>query len=562
MFSVLRQLLFASIVSAIAASSLVAQAPLSLPPDADRAAEAINRPVIEAPIRFLADDLLEGRGPATTGDRIARLYLENQLREMGYEPGAPDGSYQQRIDLVGVTAELPPVWSFATRGGNIDLKHWDDFIGGSGVQRTESKIDGAELVFAGYGIEAPEYKWNDFKGANLKGKVLVMLNNDPDWDPSLFEGNRRLYYGRWTYKYESAARQGAAGAIIIHTTPSAGYPWQVVQTSWSGRQFELPAEGEPRVEMRAWVTEAAARQLMSSAGFDLDSLVRATHDRKFKPVPLGIRTSIRFPNKVETLQSANVIGLLRGSDPVLRNQVVIFTAHHDHLGVGAPKNGDAIYNGALDNASGVGQILAVAHAFKALEKPPKRSVMFLFVAGEEQGLLGSTWFAQHPTFPAGKIVANINADGGNIWGRTRDVTLIGSGKSSLDEIAKTLVARQHRVLKEDQFPDRGFYYRSDQFALAKIGVPALYFDSGTDFVDHDAAWGKEQIETWERRNYHQPSDQVEDSWNYDGMIEDAKLSFLAGLSIAGSDTMPAWKAGDEFEAARRKALADASSAAP
>lgn len=562
MYPSLPRLILFSIACALTVTSLVAQSGLPLPPDADRAAQSINRAMIEAPVRFLADDLLEGRGPATTGDRLARLYLENQLRQMGYEPGAADGSYQQVIDLVGLTAQLPPAWTFSTRGGNIDLKRWDDYIGGSGVQRAESKIDGAELVFVGYGIEAPEYKWNDFKKANLKGKVLVMLNSDPDWDPSLFEGNRRLYYGRWSYKYESAARQGAAGAVIIHTTPSAGYPWQVVQTSWSGRQFELPAGSEPRVEMRAWVTENAARQLMTAAGFDFDKLVQSAHDRKFKPVPLGIKTSIAFPNKVETLQTANVIGLLRGSDPVLRDQVVIFTAHHDHLGVGAAKNGDAIYNGALDNASGVGQILAVAHAFKALAKPPKRSVMFLFVAGEEQGLLGSTWFAQHPTFAPGKMAANVNADGGNIWGRTRDVTLIGSGKSSLDETASALVARQNRVLKTDQFPDRGFYYRSDQFALAKIGVPALYFDSGTEFVDHEPGWGKEQIETWERKNYHQPSDQVEDSWNYDGMIEDARLSFLAGLVIAESNTMPAWNAGDEFEAARLKAIAEATSGTP
>jgi len=386
--------------------------------------------------------------------------------------------------------------------------------------------------------------------------VLLMLNNDPDWDPGLFAGTTRLYYGRWVYKYESAARQGAAGAIIIHTTPSAGYPFQVVQTSWSGEQVELPAESEPRLQTRAWMTEDAARELVKLSGKDLDQLRDAAKSKDFKPVPLGVTTSFAFTNKIKRSTTANVYGVLKGSDPKLSDQYVVYTAHHDHLGVGAPDaTGDKIYNGAVDNASGVATVLAIGKAFKALPTPPRRSVMLLFVAAEEQGLLGSKYFALHPTIPPGKMAVNINFDSGNIWGRTRDVTYIGKGKSSLDAVLETAAAAQGRSVTGDQFPDRGSFYRSDQFNFAKIGVPAFYFDSGTDFIGKPVGWGKEQKEHYEATSYHQPSDQINDSWNFDGMIEDAQLGFWAGLDVASADAMPTWTAGDEFEGARKTALA-------
>jgi Zn-dependent M28 family amino/carboxypeptidase len=530
---------------------------LPLPPNAERAAQAIDRGSLEAPIRYLADDLLEGRGPASRGDQLARLYLQTTLELLGYAPGGPNGAWQQPFDIVGVNATMPDTWDFKAGSETVSLKRSDDYIAASGVQSERAVIAEAPVVFVGYGIQAPEYQWDDFKGMDLKGKVLLMLNNDPDWDPKLFEGKRRLYYGRWTYKYESGARQGAAGVIILHTTPSAGYPWQVVQTSWSGEQFSLPvAPSEPQIQVKGWATEEATRRLLKAAGKDLDQLIQSAHRRDFKPVPLGITTSLTLPNKVERVKTANVAGLLKGSDPKLRDEVVVVTAHHDHLGVGKPdKNGDTIYNGAIDNAAGDAQVLAIARAFAALPERPRRSILILFVAAEEQGLLGSQYYAEHPTFPAGRIAANINYDGGNVGGKTRDLTYIGLGKSSLDRVVKAVAARQGRRVEGDQFPDRGFFYRSDQFNFAKIGVPAFYLNAGTDFIGRPKDWGKEQHEDYEAHRYHQPSDQFDPKWTYDGMIQDAQLGFYVGLSIAQDVKLPAWNPGDEFEAARKKALA-------
>jgi Zn-dependent M28 family amino/carboxypeptidase len=538
-------------------AALLALIPVAAPaaPKSDAAA-TITRESLEAPIRFLADDLLEGRGPASRGDRLAQLYLANTLELLGFEPGAGNGGYIQPVDVIGITAEVPKTWEFRGKGGAVlPLKYWDQFIAASGVQKDRSVIDGAEVVFVGYGIRAPEFQWDDYKGADLKGKVLLMMNNDPDWDPKLFEGNRRLYYGRWRYKYDSAAAQGAAGAIIIHTTPSAGYGWQVIQSSWTGEQFELPDEGKPRIQVAGWTTEDAARALAKLGGFDLDALRKQAQSRDFKPVPLGVTTSLTLANKIAKVQTANVAGLLPGSDPALKDEVVIYTAHHDHLGIGEPdKSGDKIYNGAVDNASGVAEVLAIARAFNALPEPPKRSVLFLFVAAEEQGLLGSEYYAKHPTFAPGKIAANLNYDSGNIFGRTTDLTYIGFGKSSLDAVVKSAAAEQGRTVVGDQFPDKGSFYRSDQFNFAKIGVPAIYLKNGTHFRGKPDAWGKETLEAWEAAHYHQASDQLTPDWNYDGMIEDARLGFAAGLAIANDPKLPTWTPGDEFEAARRAAL--------
>jgi Zn-dependent M28 family amino/carboxypeptidase len=538
-------------------TAFAAAAPAPVPPAVEQAGRSyITRDSLQASIRFLGSDGLEGRGPGTRGDQLARLYLATQLEGLGLQPGGPNGQWQQPVDLVGIKGQFPKTWSFQGKKARADLAWREDYIATSGQQADNVAIDDAELVFVGYGIEAPEFKWNDFKGVNLKGKVLVMMNNDPDWDPNLFAGKRRLYYGRWDYKYESAARQGAVGALIIHTTESAGYPWQVVQSSWGGEQFELPAQSEARIQLKGWITEAATRRLLQSSGYELDKLIAAAHTRAFKPVPLGIRTSIAFTNKLSRVQSANVAGLLPGSDPRLADQVVVFSAHHDHFGIGEPDaTGDRIYHGAVDNASGCAQVLAMARAFSTLADKPRRSLLFLFVAGEERGLLGSKYYALHPTFPAGKIAADINFDGGNIFGRTRDVTLVSAGKASLDQVADAVARWQGRVIKPDQFPDRGYYYRSDQFAFAKIGVPALFFDSGTDFIGRPPQWGRQQIETWELKKYHQPGDKLDDTWNFDGMIEDAQLGFYSGWLIAQADAMPSWNPGDEFEAARKKALA-------
>ena len=524
-------------------------------PDAEQALSEITAEFMRDLIVEISSDAYEGRGPGSAGDKKARDYLIAEMREIGLEPGSADGTWEQPFELIGVTTDQPESWTFSNDGNDLTLAQWDDFIVSSGVQSPTASVEGAELVFVGYGIQAPEYEWDDFKDADLEGKVLLIMNNDPDWDPALFGGDTRLWYGRWDYKYLSAAKQGAAGAIIIHTTPSAGYPFQVVQTSWTGEQFELPAGDEPRNQVNAWVTEDAAKRLVAAAGHDLDALREAAYNRDFVPVPLGITTSVSMDVNINRVETANVLGLIPGSDPELADEVVIYTAHHDHLGIGTPnEDGDAIYNGAMDNASGVAQILAIARAMKALPKAPRRSTLFALVGAEEQGLLGSKWYAANPTFPAGKIAANLNYDGGNIWGDTHDLTFIGLGKSSIDEIVTLIAEEQGRVVKPDQYADRGYFYRSDQFSFAKIGVPAMYLDTGTDFVDRPADWGRQQVNNYTNVHYHQPSDEFDPSWNFSGMIEDATLGFWAGLAIGNADEMPTWVPGDEFEAARLKAI--------
>jgi Zn-dependent M28 family amino/carboxypeptidase len=536
-----------------------AQSPVSA--EATTAAAQISADYLRDQITKFSADEFEGRGPATPADTKARQYLVDQLQAIGFAPGGD--TYQQSFDVVGVTAAMPKQWSFKKGGKNVSFKWWDQYIAGSGVQAEKGSIKNAEVVFVGYGIQAPEYGWDDFKGQDLKGKVLVMLNSDPDWDPQLFGGDTRLYYGRWIYKYESAARQGAAGAIIIHTTPSAGYPFQVVQSSWTGEQVELPAGSEPRLQVKGWLTEAASRELLTLGGQDLDQLVAAAKSKDFKPVSLGVTTSLDFKTQLNRSNTANVYGVLKGSDPALSEEYVIYTAHHDHLGVGEPNaEGDKIYNGAMDNASGVAQLLAIGKAFKALPQPPKRSIMLLFVAAEEQGLLGSKFYAEHPSVAPGKIAANINYDGGNIWGRAKDIVYIGKGKSTLDNYVDAIAKLQGRTVTADQYPDRGFFYRSDQFNFAKIGVPALYLDTGTDFIGKPAGWGSEQHADYEAKHYHQPSDEISADWNFDGMIEDATLGFYVGNNIANAAPadLPTWVPGDEFEAARKAALSQVSQA--
>jgi Zn-dependent M28 family amino/carboxypeptidase len=523
----------------------------------ERAAATIDADTIREVVAEISADSYEGRNPGEPGDERARAYIAQRLEQIGFAPAGANLSWQQPFDLVGIDAQQPPEWTFSA-ATDVVLRQNEEFIAASGMQSESVGVSGAELVFVGYGIEAPEYDWNDFKGEDLRGKVLLMLNNDPDWDPALFAGVTRLYYGRWMYKYESAARQGAAGAIIIHTIPSAGYPWQVVQSSWSGPQFEVPAGAEPRIQVKGWVTEEAAQKIVALTGQNLPGLVEAARSRDFRPVPLGVQTSITYANRLSQITTGNVLGILEGSDPELRDEVVIYSAHHDHLGVGTPHPSDPsdrIYNGARDNASGVGMLLAIGKAFVALEPRPRRSVMLAFVGAEEQGLLGSEYFATHPTVPAGKMAANLNFDSGNIWGVTSDITYVGYGKSSLDAVADAAAAYQGRIVKPDQFPDRGHFYRSDQFNFAKVGVPAMYVDPGTEFIGRPEGWGAAKVEEYEATNYHQPGDELTDDWNFDGMIRDAQFGFLAGLVIANADALPTWNPGDEFEAARKAALA-------
>ena len=525
---------------------------------AEDAANQISGEFIRKIVKEISDDRYEGRGPGSRGDVAARKYLASELEALGLEPGGPDGSWEQEFELVSVDTKQPDEWAFNHGDESLTFKQWDDFIVNSGVQEERAGFDDAEVVFVGYGIQAPEFDWDDYKGHDLNGKVLLIMNNDPEWDPDLFAGETRLWYGRWDYKYGKAAAQGAVGAIIIHTTPSAGYPFQVLQTSGVGAQFQLPAGDKPRSQITAWMVEDAARKLVSMAGLDLDKLRESADNRDFEPVPLGVTTSIAMDVEIVRTKSANILGLIPGSDPELKDEVVIYTAHHDHLGIGKPnEEGDNIYNGAYDNASGVGVVMSIGQGLKALPKAPRRSVLIALVGAEEQGLLGSEYYAENPTFPSGKIAANINYDGGNIWGHTHDVTFIGLGKSTADQLVKMISDEQGRVVKPDQFPSRGYFYRSDQFSFAKTGVPAVYLKPGMDFVDRPEGWGKAQINHFTEINYHQPSDEYKDSWNFDGAVIDAQLGFWTGLAVANADEMPTWNEGDEFEAARLEALQEA-----
>jgi Zn-dependent M28 family amino/carboxypeptidase len=510
------------------------------------AAGVITEQSLREAVAALSGDDLAGRGPGTEGDRATRQRLADRLDALGYAP-AFGGAWEQPFAIVGLSARIPESWTFSAGAKTVELKWWDEFIAASGVQSDRVEVKDAELVFVGYGIQAPEERWDDFAGVDVRGKMLLVLNSDPHWDPELFEGARRLYYGRWTYKYESAARQGAAGAIIIHTDESAGYPWQVVQTSWSGEQLELPTEGEPRTPVHAWVTEAAARELVAAGGHELDALVKAARSPDFSPIPLGLTTSIAFPVQRTRNETANVGGVLRGSDSAVSAEHVVFTAHHDHLGVGKPAaDGDAIYNGARDNASGMALALGVAEAFSRLPTPPRRSIFMLFVGAEEQGLLGSKLFVREPPMPSEKLVANINFELGNIWGSTRDVVVVGHGKTTLEDVLAPLADMQGRTVHAPADDDAGWYYRSDQLSFARAGVPAIWFHAGDDIEGKPEGWGGAQREAWISAHYHQPSDELSDTWDFASMVQDARLAFLLGWRVAQAEARPAFRPGDEF----------------
>jgi Zn-dependent M28 family amino/carboxypeptidase len=542
---------------ALACLLWVAAPPASVTATERAAAAQIRGESLRAHIGFLASDLLEGRGPATRGDRLAESYVVSQLSALGLEPGAPGGGWLQSFDIQGITTSVPERISFRHGGDSLELRRHEEFIAYSGEPKPEVRIEDAEVVFVGYGIVAPEYSWDDYKGVDLHGKVLLVMNNDPEDDPRLFAGKTRLYYGRWDYKYAEAARHGAVAAIVIHTTPSAGYPWQVVQTSWTGEQFSLPDATGPELRLKAWATEDACQRIARLAGQNLEALRASAQHREFRPVPLGVSLSLTVQNQVTRKQTENVIGRIPGADAAASGEAVIYTAHHDHLGMkaGAAPGEDAIYNGALDNASGVSSLLDIAQAMKHLPQAPRRSIYFAAVAAEEQGLLGSRYLAAHLPIPSGRIAADINVDGINIWGKSHDVVVIGLGKSNLDDWIRGLAAMQGRVVVPDAFADKGAFYRSDQFSFAQIGVPAAYLDAGVEIIGKPEGWGRAQQEAFEAKDYHQPSDELRPDWDFAGAVEDAQLLFYLGVKVGNSLRMPAWKPGDEFEAARKKALA-------
>jgi Zn-dependent M28 family amino/carboxypeptidase len=500
-------------------------------------------------IAVLASDSLEGRGTATRGEQRTVDYLVAQYKALGLEPAGENGTYVQQVPIIGVRID-PAVTMVVSRGEeSVRLKFPDDFVATTGVYEPTVAVKNADLVFVGYGIVAPEFGWDDYKGADVSGKMLLMMNDDPNTDdPKLFAGKGRTYYGRWSYKYEIAARKGAVGAVIIHTNESAGYPYQVVQTSRSQENFDLDTPSKHQdVKLKGWTTEEATRRYLSMAGFNLDSLMSSARERSFKPIPLGLKVSAQMKYSVRKMVTDNVIGVLRGADPKLSAEYVVFSAHHDHLGIGAPVQGDSIYNGALDNASGVSMILAIAEEISALEAKPKRSLIFAAVAGEEKGLLGSQYFAEHPTVPITSLAANINIDGMNIWGKTSDVICLGAERSSLETDVEAVAKTMGLVVMPDAFPEQGSFYRSDHFSFAKVGIPSLSLRAGSEYIGKPAAYGKEVADEFNRKHYHQPSDELRGDWNYEGALQQGEFALRLVTRLADASTVPVWNRGDEFE---------------
>jgi Zn-dependent M28 family amino/carboxypeptidase len=515
-------------------------------------------------IKVLSSDEYEGRAPGTKGEDLTVRYLEDEFKKLGLQPGNTDGTYIQKVPLVGITGTNSEPLT-VSRGPRKQTFKWSDEV----VAWTKHVADGAaikdsDLIFAGYGVEAPEFNWDDFKDVDVKGKTIIVLVNDPQIpDPSdaskldakMFNGNAMTYYGRWTYKFEEGARKGAAGVLVVHETGPAGYPFSVVQGNLR-EKFDLvtPDKNMGRSAIEGWITLDATKRILQMAGQDFDALKKQALTREFKPVPLNLKASLAVRNSMRTLDSRNVVAKLEGSDPALKDQYVVYTAHWDHLGVGAPVNGDKIYNGALDNASGVAQLLEIAGAFAKAKPQPKRSILFVMVTAEEQGLLGSQYYSVTPIYPLAKTLANINIDGVNQWGRTKDITVIGLGASDLDDYLRDAAAEQGRTLRPDPEPEKGFYYRSDHFNFAKQGVPALYIDTGIDYVGKPPEYSKQKRDEYTEKDYHAPSDQVKPDWDLSGASEDGELLYVVGYRVANADKFPDWKAGNEFKAKRDEML--------
>jgi Zn-dependent M28 family amino/carboxypeptidase len=520
--------------------------------DIEIAMESIRPETLRAHVKYLSDDLLEGRGPGTRGAELAAKYIATQFEAYGLEPPV-DGTYFQNVPIVNVKAD--PATAMSVEGGAAKetFKYGEEFTAQSGEGVPQVDIEGADIVFAGYGIVAPEYQWDDYKGADVKGKILLMLVNEPTTDdPKLFAGNALTYYGRWTYKYEEAARHGARGVILVHTTESATYPWLVVQSSNTGIRSELvrDANSPPVVQLKSWVTYDAAFRIAKLGGHDLPTLEKRARERSFTPSPLGAKLRINLKSSVATLNSPNVVGLLPGSDPKLKDEYVVFSAHYDHLGVRERNPGDKIYNGALDNASGVAAVLSIAETMAHMKTRPRRSVLFMTVTAEEQGLLGAQYYAERPIFPLLKTAANVNLDETNVWGRTRDFVPLGAERSSLGPLIEKLAKRQGLTMKPDQFPEKGAFFRSDHFCFAKVGVPCLTLNFGVDVEGKPEGWGRKKFEEYNKTDYHQPSDTVKDDWDFRGTRQHAQFALLIGATVANEDAMPEWNAGEAFQAAR------------
>jgi len=500
-------------------------------------------------IQKLASDDFQGRKPFTEGEEKTTAYLKEQFSKLGLQPGNGD-SYFQEVPMVAITGTPSEKMKISGKGKNIDLQYFDDFV--AVTRKTDSVVDlkNSELVFAGYGIVAPEYGWDDYKGIDWKGKTAVVLVNDPGFesqDSTVFKGNTMTYYGRWTYKYEEAARQGAAGLIIIHETKPASYGWNVVQSSWSGSKLSLVSDA-PKIDVRSWITHEAAQKIFEAAGMGNKNYKEMAMNKDFKPVPLGLNVSVSIHNNVKKDVSKNVVALLPGTDR--KDEYIIYSAHWDHLGIGRPVNGDSIYNGAVDNASGVASMLAIAEAFTK-DKKTERSVVFLAVTGEEQGLLGSEYYAAHPIYLPKKTVANINMDALSSPGPMKDVTITGYGQSEMDEYAKDAADKQGRYIIPDPVPEKGHFFRSDHFSFAKIGIPALYASGSFEDFDHGKDFVKKMNEDYEQNKYHQPSDEYDPKTTVlSGMQFDAQFLYNIGKRLANEDYFPKWYDSSEFKSAR------------
>jgi Zn-dependent M28 family amino/carboxypeptidase len=519
--------------------------------DMAKAAGAIGESAYREHIATLASDEFEGRSPGTAGEQKTVEYLEDQFLEMGMQP-VSGGSFRQEVSLVEITASGHRL-SFSKGGGSVALAFGDDMVLATRRMRDESSIADSEVVFVGYGIDAPEYGWNDYAGLDMRGKTALILVNDPGFvtgDETLFRGKAMTYHGRWTYKFEEAARQGAAAAIIIHDTAPASYDWGVVRNGWTGPQFYANrADGNAgRTALEGWITLDRARQVMELAGQDFDSLRRAAVERGFRPVPLGITATGGVRNTLRRTRSPNVVGVMPGKDRP--DEYVIYVAHWDHLGVAEAEAEDRIYNGAVDNATGIAGILTIARGFRDLIPGPSRSVMYIAVTAEESGLIGSEYYTEHPLVPLAKTAAVINIDALYPIGRAKDVEVIGYGASELEDLLTAAARKQGRTLTPDRKPEAGYFYRSDHFNFAKAGVPALYIKSGAVLRESGQATGVAWQEKYVAERYHKPNDDYADSWNVAGSIEDLKMLFEVGARVANSETWPEWYEGNEFRAAR------------
>ena len=505
--------------------------------------------------KVLSSDEYEGRAPGTNGEELSVAYISDQFKKAGLEPGNTNGTYVQKVPLVGITPDPAPL-VLQKSGKTITLKWKDDVVAWTKQVAGQTILYNSELVFVGYGVVAPEFNWDDYKGVDVKGKTLVMLVNDPpvpdpnnaeDLDPKTFGGRAMTYYGRWTYKYEIAAQKGAAGVLIVHETGPAGNPFNVVQGK-TGEQFDLvtPDKNMSRASIEGWMTLDQSKAVLKVAGQDFDALKKLAATRDFKPVSLGVTASMTLRNKLRTIESQNVIGKLPGSDPKSKDEFVVYTAHWDHFG----KTKEGIFHGAEDDALGCAALIEMARTFKQLPSPPKRSILFLAVTAEEQGLLGSQYYTVTPIYPLAKTVANINMDSWNVHGRTKDLTLIGFGASDLDDYARDAAGEQGRIVHGDAEPEKGFYYRSDHFNFAKQGVPALNPDAGVDYIGKPPEYAKQVRTEWNEKRYHQPTDVVLPDWDLSGTTEDLKVLFAVGYRVAQADKMPEWKPGNEFKAKR------------